>query len=449
MKRIKIFVRFTVQLLLLGLLIVALMVVINIFLPHQQLALKHSEQTSNFPYPYPPPVEKSSTPSPDTTKIPTVPGLLSTITPFPITPFPTLTLVPGSSPTLIPIIEPAKDAAGTIIFVAKAGKDTKSTLHSISMDATGKALNQPLKMSEDEAQSVGFIYPSPDFNNIAITGGWGELGIYDLNKGKFEPISPTLGPVWEFFNWFPDNRQILYGDENGPLVLADPISGKHTILAAPGYEQVTGAAASPDGQYVVYSSYRNDNSPSLGGLWIVNANGQNAHVFSKMPATQITNIAWSPDGKKIAFFGDGWQVINADGSNLHLLTGNSNVPHIVLPHCYFLPPLWSPDSRMLAVVTSAPEIADQFCHGWTGDIYKGTSIILIDVENGKARPLLSDDSKGNLDPTWSPDGSQIAFVSNRGGSPEIWAMNLDGSNLRPLTENDDLVRFPVWRKLIP
>jgi Tol biopolymer transport system component len=35
-------------------------------------------------------------------------------------------------------------------------------------------------------------------------------------------------------------------------------------------------------------------------------------------------------------------------------------------------------------------------------------------------------------PTWSPDGSQIAFLTDRTGQWEIWVMNADGSNQRSL-----------------
>ena len=38
----------------------------------------------------------------------------------------------------------------------------------------------------------------------------------------------------------------------------------------------------------------------------------------------------------------------------------------------------------------------------------------------------------NAAPAWSPDGSQIAFITDRNGSYEIWVMNADGSNQHPI-----------------
>ena len=47
-------------------------------------------------------------------------------------------------------------------------------------------------------------------------------------------------------------------------------------------------------------------------------------------------------------------------------------------------------------------------------------------------------SHNNASPTWSPDGSQIAFVTDRSGAWEIWLMNADGSNQRPLLTAETL-----------
>lgn len=50
----------------------------------------------------------------------------------------------------------------------------------------------------------------------------------------------------------------------------------------------------------------------------------------------------------------------------------------------------------------------------------------------------------NLYPSWSPDGSQIAFVSNREGNFELYVMNMDGSEMRKLTHSLEDEITPKW-----
>src|SRR4029450_3651786 len=46
---------------------------------------------------------------------------------------------------------------------------------------------------------------------------------------------------------------------------------------------------------------------------------------------------------------------------------------------------------------------------------------------------------------WSPDGSRLAFYSNRGGVQQIWSVRPDGSDLRQLTDHRESgVLWPVW-----
>jgi TolB protein len=45
---------------------------------------------------------------------------------------------------------------------------------------------------------------------------------------------------------------------------------------------------------------------------------------------------------------------------------------------------------------------------------------------------------------FSPDGSQIVFVSDRGGNTNLWIMNSDGSDPVQLTEGSQLDIFPDW-----
>ncbi|MCH8961149.1 MAG: PD40 domain-containing protein [Bacteroidetes bacterium] len=47
-------------------------------------------------------------------------------------------------------------------------------------------------------------------------------------------------------------------------------------------------------------------------------------------------------------------------------------------------------------------------------------------------------------PAWSPDGSRIAFASNRAGNYDLFVMNADGSNQTPLTNTETHEVKPAW-----
>jgi TolB protein len=65
--------------------------------------------------------------------------------------------------------------------------------------------------------------------------------------------------------------------------------------------------------------------------------------------------------------------------------------------------------------------------------------------DGSSAKRLTDTRFGiNSSPSWSPDGKRLAFVSNRGGSPQVYVMNADGSGVRRLTFQGNYNQTPDW-----
>ena len=64
--------------------------------------------------------------------------------------------------------------------------------------------------------------------------------------------------------------------------------------------------------------------------------------------------------------------------------------------------------------------------------------------NGSNVLQLTDNTSEDVSATTSPDGSKIAFVSNRDGNYNIYVMNVDGSNEVPLTNNVAFDVTPAW-----
>lgn len=103
-------------------------------------------------------------------------------------------------------------------------------------------------------------------------------------------------------------------------------------------------------------------------------------------------------------------------------------------HCYAVP-AWSPDASMIVYEYNKSPI---------GKPASNSDVWLMDSKGGHQRALTNARAFDG-DPTWSPDGTQIAFESTRSGNPDIWVMNNNGSNPRNLTPgNLGVDRDPAW-----
>lgn len=73
------------------------------------------------------------------------------------------------------------------------------------------------------------------------------------------------------------------------------------------------------------------------------------------------------------------------------------------------------------------------------------SILIYPLTGGLENSARQPDKISNVSPSWSPDGTSIAFISDRSGNYDLWTMTSDGKNLTDLTEQNPYAEFsPKW-----
>jgi len=72
-----------------------------------------------------------------------------------------------------------------------------------------------------------------------------------------------------------------------------------------------------------------------------------------------------------------------------------------------------------------------------------SNIFTMDVRT-RSTARLTNTNAIDTSPSYSPDGSQVVFTSDRGGRAQIYAMNADGSNQRRISFGDGTYSTPVW-----
>lgn len=187
------------------------------------------------------------------------------------------------------------------------------------------------------------------------------------------------------------------------------------------------ASWSGDGTKVAFVHGNPTSGPGHVEIWVVNADGSGLERLTRHRGFSVAP-AWSPDGRKIAYATDAGRdrtplqlfVMNADGSGKQRIRSHRTMD--------YSDPSWSPNGRRIA-----------FAILRAGDTPRGfdSSIAAVDASNGgNFRRLTRAGGPDELNPNWSPDGSDIAFERTRRfpvRQSDIALMNADGSGKRRIT----------------
>ncbi len=251
-----------------------------------------------------------------------------------------------------------------------------------------------------------------------------EILTEDRSQGTLH-LAPALSP---------DGNEVAYFSEKNfyfvDLYLADVASGKvkHRLLKSSyssNYETFrfinSSGSWSPDGKYLVVAAKRGPRDEIL--VIDVKRNKEARRIRVKLNG--VTTPSWSPDGKQLVFTGyDGGIsdlfLINADGSNLRRLTNDKYAD---------LQPVWSPDGTTIAFATDRGPGTD-----FSALRFGNMRIATYDVATGRIEVLPGMDLGKNVSPQWSPDGHQIAFVSDRDGVSNVFLYDEGDKQVYQLTD---------------
>jgi len=180
-----------------------------------------------------------------------------------------------------------------------------------------------------------------------------------------------------------------------------------------------GARLSPDGSTLAASA--DDGGQS--DIFLLGLDGKIIKNLTRKWSDEVSPC-WSPDGSKIAFVsnrtgGPQIYVMNSDGSGQRRLT---------MAGAYNSTPDFGPDGMVV----------------FAGMDEAHSDIFIVDMEGNISR--VTQDQGSNRDPTFSPDGRHLAFVSSRDGHTRIWVSTVDGRYQFPITERSRSYSTLFWAK---
>jgi len=282
------------------------------------------------------------------------------------------------------------------------------------------------------------------------------LGQIDLPHPYYyrEMFLPQLTGGPASLAWSPDSKELIYAMAGSLWRQKIGEGSAQQLTAALAYDYQPDW--SPDGRWVIYSSYRDDAVE----LWLLDVQNGKTQPLTQNGAVN-TEPRFSPDGKRIVFtstlYNKRFHVFTADFgagklANIRRLTGEHRSD---LPRYYYSPfdheinPVFTRDGRDIIYISNRNHI-----YG-TGGFWRtpatpaavvhGAATAPGGTADGDAREFHTEETNWKARPDVSPDGSRLVYSSYLGRAwHNLWLLPAGGGDAFPIAYGDWDMTYPRW-----
>ena len=258
----------------------------------------------------------------------------------------------------------------------------------------------------------------------------------DSQGGSLVPLTPNTTAYDMMPSWSWDNQRIAMvrdrpygnGTTKDIYVVNRDGSNGHWVRPTPFPFWLDHPVWSPDGSRILLTVLLND------GTYLATMNASTGDVALIAGATGgIRGIqpSYDPTGQRIVYVNNVEKKailqINADGSGQKVLVSSAQA---------FSGPAYSPDGKRIVYSRTASTTVN-------GQTVLSPDIFVKNLVDGTNKRIVAS-RYYDMEPTWSPDGTRIAFVSSRTGMYQIFTVSANGGTATRITQTTKTEMSPAW-----
>jgi len=240
--------------------------------------------------------------------------------------------------------------------------------------------------------------------------------------------------------WSPDGNEVVYSMQGSLWRQRLGTTVARQITNGPGYDYQPDW--SRDGRFIAYASYRDDAVE----LWLLDAKSGEARPITHNGAVNV-EPRFSPDARRLLFV----STVHHKRFHIHSIAldergdpgeitrltedHESGLPrYYYSPYDHYISPSWSPDGKEIVFVSNR------------GHVWGSGGFFRMKAEPGsEMREIRNEETTWKGRPDWSPDGRRIVYASYLGAQwHQLWLMTGEGGDVLPLTYGDFDAVAPRW-----